>query len=282
MTDTKTPEQAAAKEPEKKLMMSGGQNVLANIGVDIKQLERDAKLGGDLGMQDIAAPYLYLLQTNSPQVNPDHEKYIEGAMASMFYLTVVERVYDGRKEGIRIIPCHYERQITEWVDRDAGGGLVRSYAAGDAIMDRAKPDDKNRMRLPNGHLLIDTAYHYVMMEDPVTKIWHQCIMPLKSTMLKKSRRWNSEISSTKIPDTTLKAPRFLYIYRARTMKEQKDDNVWNVPDFVKEDMVDAQLYNQAKLFSQVAAETTLRRPPAETEHEAMKASGKSIDDEVPF
>jgi hypothetical protein len=282
MTDPKVETKPAEPVKEKQLMMPGGPGTLANIGIDLKKLEKDAKLGGELGMQDIAAPYLYLLQTNSPQVNTDHEKHIEGAIASMFYLTVVEKVYDGRKEGIRIIPCHYERQITEWIDRDAGGGLVRSYPAGDTIMDRAKPDDKNRMRLPNGHLLIDTAYHYVMMEDPNTKIWHQCIMPLKSTMLKKSRRWNSEISSTKIPDTTVKAPRFLYIYRAKTMKEQKDDNVWNVPDFVKEDMVDAQLYNQAKLFSQVAAETTLRRPPAEAEAEAIKSTGKTLDDDIPF
>ena len=260
-------------EKDKQIAMAPMPGALANIGVNLEDLKRDAKLGGELGMTDISVPYLGVLQSNSPQVNPDHDKYIEGATAAMFYLTVIEKVFEGRKEGLRMVPCYYERMLNEWVDRDSGGGLIRSYPMGDAIMDKAKPDDKNRLRLPNGHLIVDTAYHYVLVEDPATKIWHQTIMPCKSTFLKKSRRFNSEISTTKVPGTDVRAPRFLYIYRCRTVKEQKDDNVWSVPDWVKEDMVDAGLYQQAKLFAQVAAEATLRKPTAE--------SG-ALDTEIPF
>jgi len=72
-------------------------------------------------------------------------------------LTVVEKIFAGRKEGITVVPCYYERKIMEWVRREDGGGLVGSYPAEDPIMQKAKPNDKNQMILPNGHQLMDTA-----------------------------------------------------------------------------------------------------------------------------
>jgi hypothetical protein len=287
MADTAT-KQTVASEPKQELQMAGLEGALATIGVSIDDIAKDARLGGQIGMQDIAIPYLYLLQSNSPQVNTDHDKYIEGAKPSMFYLTVIEKVWEGREKGILIVPCYYERLITEWIDRDEGGGLIRSYPAGDPIMNQAKPDEKNKMRLPNRHILVDTAYHYVMVQDPESRTWHQCIMPCKSTFLKKSRRLNSDISTTVIPGTKLIAPRFLYMYRVKTEKEQKDDNVWNVPNFVQESMVSADVYQNAKLFAKVAAESSLRRPQAESEHAATEGNGharvgREVDDDgIPF
>lgn len=265
---------AEATVKDKQVTVPGPAGSLASIGVSLEEMKKDAALGGQVGMQDIAIPYVYLLQSNSPQVNPDHAKYIQGAISSMIYLTVLEKVFEGRKDGVIIVPCHYERLITEWVDRDEGGGLVRSYPHGDPIMDRARPDEKNRMKLPNGHLLIDTAYHYVLVNDPVEKIWHQAIAPMKSTHLKRSRKWNSEINTTKIPETDIKAPRFLYMYRLRTEKEQKGDNVYNVPLITKEGMCPADIYQMAKMLSKIAAESTLRRPAAE--------AADATADEVPF
>lgn len=248
------------------------ENPLAALGISVDELTKDSRLGGEIGIQDIAIPYLYTLQSNSPQVNPDHDKYIQGATASMFYLTVLEKVFEGREKGVMIIPCHYERLITEWVDRDEGGGLVRSYPSGDPITTRAKADDKGRLRLPNNHLLVDTAYHYIMVNEPATDKWYEAIMPMKSTHLKASRKLNNEINTTKIPGTDVKIPRFLYTWNVKTKKEQKDTNVWNVPVFAKGEMCTKDLYEKAKRFSTLAAESMLRRPEAEAK----------VDDEVPF
>jgi hypothetical protein len=143
-------------------------------------------------------------------------------------------------------------------------------------MDKAKPDDKGRPRLPNGHLLIDTAYHYLLVNEPGTNKWHQAIQPMKSTHLKRSRKWNSEINTTNIPGTETRAPRFLFMYRMRTEKEQKDDNVYNVPLISKEGLVPADVYHNAKAYSMIASEASLRRPEAESQAE------KTIGDEVPF
>lgn len=265
----------AKKEADKQVMVPASAGALAEMGLSVDELTKDANLGGTVGMQDIAIPYLYCLQSNSPQAIEDHAKYIVGAKSSMLYLTVLEKIFEGREKGILVVPCHYERLITEWVDRDAGGGLVRSYPAGDPIMDRAKPDAKGRPVLPNGHLLIDTAYHYLLINEPGTQIWHQGICPMKSTHLKRSRRWNSEINTTKIPGTDSKAPRFLYMYRFRTEKEQKDDNVYNVPVITKEGLVAADVYHNAKALSKIAAESTLRNAAAES-------AQQGAEDEVPF
>lgn len=267
----------------KELQMKGPPGSLAEVPISIDELEKDVALGGKVGMQDIAIPYLYLLQTNSPQVNPDHEKHIEGAVASMFYLTVIEKIFEGRKDGLILVPCYYERLITEWIPREQGGGLIRSYPAFDPIMDKAKPDDKGRMYLDNGHLLVDTAYHYDLVLDPVAKIWHQCIMPLKSTFLKRSRKLNSDIQTTMIPGTDKRAPRFLYKYVVKTMKEQKDDNVWNVPVFSQSEMVDTELYQNARTYAKIAASNSaMLRRPAEESASASPTVSKNGDDEIPF
>lgn len=234
---------------------------LADIPMSLEELANDAQLGGNLGMADIAIPYLYVLQTNSPQCNSDHEKYIDGAKAGMLLLTVRDMLFEGRVQGITVVPCYYERKIMEWIDRDKGGGLVGSYPAEDPIMKQAKPDEKGRMMLSNGHQLIDTAYHYVLVEDPETRTWTQAIMPLKSTALKVSRKLNSVVTTTMIPGSNKVAPRFLFKYNMSTVKETKDTNVWSSPKFLQEGMVTKEVYDKAKAYAQIASQNLLQRSP---------------------
>jgi hypothetical protein len=250
------------------------ENALADIPMDIADIEKDARLGGDLGMRDIAIPYLYILQLNSPQVNPDNDKYIEGASAGKFLLTVRDKVFEGRVNGVTVVPCYYERKIMEWIDRDKGGGLVGSYPAEDPIMKQAKQNERGQWILPNGHMLIDTAYHYVLVQDPETMSWTQAIMPMKSTALKISRKLNSVVATAVIPGTTKMAPRFLYKYNLTTVKEQKDTNVWSSPYFLQDSMVTKEIYDRTKAYAQIAAQNLLQRSPEAVEH--------VNEDSVPF
>lgn len=249
------------------------ETALASMPVSIADLIKDEALGGQLGLKDIAIPFLYILQTNSPQCNPDDGKYIEGAKAGMFYLTVLDKIFDGRNEGIMIVPCYYERKIMEWVQREQGGGLVGSYEAEHPIMQQAKPNEKNQMILPNGHMLMDTAYHYLLIYDKNVDTWTQAVMPLKSTALKVSRKLNSIIKTTYIPGTQKRAPRFLYMYNAKTVKEQKDTNTWSSPAFEQVDVVSKEVYDAAKAYAVIAAQNLLARAPEAAEN---------VQDELPF
>lgn len=265
----------------KELMMKDP-NAIAEIPMSIEDLAADAELGGKVGLKDIAIPYLYLLQSNSPQTNADHPKYIKGAAAGMFYLTNLELVYEGREVGLDFIPCYFEPLITEWTPRESGGGLIASHDVESDIMSKAKPNERGQLFLPNGHQLIDTAYHYVLVKRPDSESWIQAIMPMKSTALKVSRRMNSTITTTMIPGTQKIAPRFLYKWHMFTVRETKDQYVFSAPKFVQLGMVNTAEYNASKLFAQVAAKGLLRRVALESSMEEVADKKQLTDEEVPF
>lgn len=252
--------------------------------LDMALVDSDSNLGGEIGLQDIAIPYCYVLQGNSPQVNPDHAKYISDAKAGMIYLTNLEKVYEGRDAGLDIIPCYYQRLVTEWLPRESGGGLVASHEPGSTAVEAGKLDDRGRLFLANGHQLIDTAYHYWLVQDPSTMTWYQVIAPFKSTALKVSRRMNSTISTNVIPGTHKRAPRFLYKWHLTTVKEQKDQYVWSSPRLEQTTIVSAEAYAAARAYALVAAKGLLRRVATEVEQEAVTKSvaDNHIDDDIPF
>ena len=57
--------------------------------------------------QDLALPFLKLLQSGSDETKKKHAKYVEGAEAGMFYNTVTKKLYSGEK-GIEVIPVFYK------------------------------------------------------------------------------------------------------------------------------------------------------------------------------
>lgn len=231
-------------------------------GLEMEDVLRDSGAGTEnMGMDDIAVPYLYILQTNSPQVNPDHEAYVKGAIAGMFYNNVSNEVYDGRETGLKVIPCAYERKYVEWIDRDTGGGgYVADHDIDSGILNETKPNEKGVPVLGNGHLVIETAYHYVYFLNPIDGQWDQIIIPMKSTFLKKSRRWNKTLMSTLIPNTTARAPRWLYPYQLKTVKETKNNNTWSNFDIARlDEFVTADQYKQAKAFAELMASGLITR-----------------------
>jgi hypothetical protein len=266
------------------------------VGMDMEELLKDVGAGvQNMGMDDIAVPYLYILQANSPQVNEDSEAYVKDARPGMFYNNVSEEVYDGREIGIEVIPCAYERKYVEWVDRDSGGGFVAEHSIDSNVISECTPNEKGIPVLRNGHLIIETAYHYVYFKNPNTGIWEEIIIPMKSTMLKKSRRWNKTLMGTLIPGTTSRAPRWLYPYRLKTVKETKNSNTWSNYDIERlPDMVNADQYRQCKAFAELFSSGLIVRATETNADNLGNASvggggeytGQTIDgdldDEMPF
>lgn len=221
---------------------------------DMEELMRDAGSGVEsMGMDDIAVPFLYILQSNSPQVNEDADTYVRGAKAGMFYNNVSNEIYEGRETGLTVIPCAYERKYVEWIDRDeGGGGYVADHDIESGILTECKPNAKGIPVLGNGHLIIETAYHYVYFKNPLTGVWEEIIIPMKSTMLKKSRRWNKTLMATLIPGTSARAPRWLFPYQLKTVKESKNTNTWSNFDITRlDEMVTADQYRSAKKFAEL-------------------------------
>jgi hypothetical protein len=257
------------------------ENALAEVPFNIEDMAADADLGGKVSLKDIAIPYLYVLQSNSPQTNADHSKYITGAASGMWYLTNLELTFDGREKGLEFIPCYFESLVTEWTPREQGGGLIASHDPGAPILNSAKPNERGQLFLPNGHQLIDTAYHYILVKRPDNDAWTQAIMPMKSTALKVSRRMNSTIATTMIPGTSKQAPRWLHKWHALTIRETKDQYVFSAPKFAQLGMVTANEYNAAKQYALIASKGLLRRVALESAAEET-VDNRPSDDNIPF
>ena len=148
-----------------------------------------AGAGSDqVGQEELALPFIGLLQELSPQVKKRDDKYVKGAEAGMFIETVSGAIWDG-DEGLMIIPCHFSRHIVEWVKRKHGGGFVAVHAP-DMTLATASCQDLKR------HDLVDTHQQSVLIRLP-DGTWTEAIYPMKSTALTPSRRWNSNIRTMK-------------------------------------------------------------------------------------
>lgn len=228
------------------------------------EMEMDSGKGvKGMSMDDVAVPYLYVVQKGTPQADEDNEKYIEGCKPGMFINNVTEAIFDGREQGIIVIPCFYERKYVEWRDRDSGqGGYVQDHDIDSGILSKTRPNGKGQPTLDNGNLIIETAYHYVYMqvtENGQTR-WEEIIIPMKSTMLKNSRRWNKNLMATLIPGTAKQAPRWLYPYKLKSVKQQKGDQTWYIFDIERmAEPVTMEQYRSAKGFATAIEEGSIKR-----------------------
>lgn len=262
-------------------------------GYDMDELIKDAALNPKMDTADVALPFIALLQSNSPEVNPGHSSHIEGSQSSMFMNTVTRDIYDGRKDGLIIVPCYYERKLVEWIDRDKGGGWVADYPIDHHIRTTVSKNEKGRDVLPNGNFLVETAYQYILFMDPESGVWSQAVLGMKSTALKKNRQLNNSIVTSKVPGTDVQAPRFLFPYVMKTEFEQKGENSWWNYSFKKiEEPVQLEVYKAAKQFAQLVADGVLSRSTTaeagvgeavdENGRRFDTRTGEILDDEIPM
>jgi len=186
--------------------------------------EQDAHSGFEgMGQEDFALPFLRLLTNTSPEVGE-----LDGAMPGMVLNTVSNQLYDGKK-GIMVIPCAYVRQYIEWAPRGSGSGApISIYPATSDILSRThrEPGD-NKDYLDNGNYIENTANHYVMVIDE-NGVPSPALIVMKSTQLKKSRKWNSMMQSVKMTGKNglFTPPMYSQIYRLTTTAESNDKGKW--------------------------------------------------------
>lgn len=145
---------------------------------------------------DIQIPMIALLQSLSPQVDEEDEKYIPGAKPGLMFNTVTNELYG---EDVNIIPCFRERSIMEWVDRKHGGGLVGRHDKDSDLYRRSVEKAGTRFgKIESAddehNILVDTVYIYVIIEKP-DGTFEQAVLPFKSTGLSVYRKWNTRINS---------------------------------------------------------------------------------------
>jgi hypothetical protein len=195
-----------------------------NALVLMSSFEEDAQSGFDgMNQEDFALPFLKLLTNTSPEIGD-----VEGAVPGMIYNSVTGSLFDGKK-GILVIPCAYVRQYIEWAPRGSGAGApIAIYPSTSDILSKThREPGENRDYLDNGNYIENTANHYVMLLDD-NGVPSPALIVLKSTQLKKSRKWNSMMMSIKMPGKNglFTPPMYSQIYRLTTVKESNDKGQW--------------------------------------------------------
>jgi hypothetical protein len=210
--------------------------------------EADASSGfKGMTQEDFALPFLKLLTNTSPEIGE-----LQGASPGMVLNSVTNALYDGKK-GLLVIPTAYVRQYIEWAPRGSGSGAPVTIhpATSDILTHTHREPGDNKDYLDNGNYIENTANHYVMVlgEDGIPT---PALVVMRSTQLKKSRKWNSMMMSTKLMGVNgpYTPPMYSQIYRLTTQAESNDKGKWYGWEIERVGSVeDANIYGAAKTFA---------------------------------
>lgn len=225
------------------------QEAASNAVALMGDLEQDAGAGFDgMTQEDYALPFLRMLTNTSPEVGE-----VDGALPGMIYNSVTGELYDG-KSGIDVIPCAYVRQYIEWAPRGQGsGGPVHIYpATSDVLSQTHREPGDNKDYLDNGNYIENTANYYVMVVNS-EGIPEAALITMKSTQLKKSRKWNSMMQAVKVQGKNgmFTPPMYSQHYRLASVGESNDKGKWFGWEIERKGAVDSSdLYSAAKAFAQ--------------------------------
>ena len=235
---------------------------------------QDAGIGvTDLGSEDLAIPFLKILQKMSPELDD-----IESAKSGDIINTVTKDVIKG-KGGVRVVNCAYSLQYIEWEPRGTGTGAPHKiYTSSDTLPATERGDDnKDYVVDGNGRYLERTAQHYVLVldEDGLTQ---QALMPMKATQFKKSKQRNSAMRALKMRDAKggmFIPPRFSHIWHLTTGAEENKNGSWHGWVISKEGQIeDPNLYAEAKAFADLISAGAVKVQHVREDN--------SRDDDVPF
>jgi len=217
----------------------------------------------NIDKDDLALPFLKLLQSGSYETKKKHAKYVDGAAAGMFYNTVTKKLYDGEK-GINVIPCFYKMTYPEWAPFDRSEGRPVHPDRGPEIMAQTTKNGTKDV-LSNGNEIIKTANHFVILvgEKP-----EKALMPLKTTQLKTSRGWNSLMDNEVIVQQgtgkSIPAPAFSRIYHVKSVENSGNFTWHGMTVSLVKPVDNAEIFSMAVEFNAALQKSNIAATSVET------------------
>lgn len=193
---------------------------------ELELLEQTAGMGMEqVSQQDIATPFLKILQSLSAQVKKSKPEYIEGATEGMIYNTVTKKVFNG-SDGIRIVPCAYQRRYVEW--KPNLGGFIKDHGTTDTAYNACDVNGKGVRVTKEGNEIIAYATFFVLLLSDDGS-YEPAIVSMTSTQFKHAKIWLSQMRQIMIKNSKnelFNPPMFYKTYRAKTVPESNDQNDW--------------------------------------------------------
>jgi hypothetical protein len=227
--DTKTQDKPAldpaiTKEPSA-LATTGGRPTSV-AGYDVKDVGTGFE---DFDQNDLAVPFLAILQKGNPQVEDENPKRIAGAKAGMLMDTVTNELYDG-KIGVTVVPVHRTRTFLEWIPRDDGGGLVNVYQPDDpaVLAVLAKAGRKfGKLKINDNNDLVETFNVFCLL-GLASGLTKRIVLGFSSSQIGMYKKWMTKAQSIQIvtDGRPVVPPMFSHRYRMTTQFFQKKENTW--------------------------------------------------------
>jgi hypothetical protein len=207
--------------------------VLEGIGMgvtDASAYAEDAEAGfEDVGQEDLIIPFLNILQTNSPQVDEDSTKYIDGAKKGMVINSVTEELAGG-SEGVLFVPIHRVHKYVEWVPRKKGGGFVGVHDPEDPmVIDARRGSAFGAMESPQGNDLKETFYMYGLLLNRDGG-YMPAVVPFASTQIRTYKRWMTTMRSVQLVGNDgrrITLPMYAHVFRLSTEPQQNAKGAWH-------------------------------------------------------
>lgn len=181
---------------------------------------------------DLSIPFLMMLQDGSPEVKKTHPQHlvkgIPGARAGHIINTLTREILNPNEgDKVPFVPCFYQKLWVEWTDRNKGGGIVMSHAD-DRLLAQCHKNDKGQDVLPNGNILVTTAYFFGLYITP-DGVPVKMVLSLTSTQLKKARQWLSLATSIvfkRADGSPFNPPLFSHVYNLSCIGESNAKGSW--------------------------------------------------------
>ena len=245
------------------------------VAFDASVFEEDAGIGlGQLGQEDVALPFLKVLSRQDPILDD-----LDDAKAGDIYNTVTGQVWKG-KEGISVVPCVYQRRYIEWAPRGTGTGApINIFTPDDdrPRTERSSEDNREYVVDGQGSYLEETHQHFIVIVGDDGSM-ETALIAMKSTQLKKSRKWNSMVQSRTMQGKNgmFTPPRFSHVYALKTVSEENSKGSWHGWEISLNGPVeDANIYQSAKAFA-----TSILAGEVNVKHQDESADVNS--DDIPF
>jgi len=203
----------------------------------------------NIGAKDIAIPFLTILQPLSPQVNKQNSDYVDGAEAGFIFNSVTKKFYS----ELTLVPVAFNKKLVEWRPRGTGakGAPIKEYHGEDPILNTTTKNDKGQNVLPNGNILVETAYRFVVIVDPETGSTESAVITMDSTDLTVSRQLNAKLLGLKLKradGTSFTPPSYAQLYKTKSFYRQNEKGQWYVWQFDYVGIAPKEVFTTAKDF----------------------------------
>jgi hypothetical protein len=179
--------------------------------------------GASFDSSEMQIPFVRVAQSLSPQLNKKKPEYIEGLSNGDAYNNLTNQMWSG-DTGLLVIPCFQTTKYLEFVPRESGGGFRGEISASDPILQRTNRVGSKEI-LPSGNELVKADQHFCLIVDE-EGMTQPVVIDMKSTQLKVSRRWKTNINMQKMknPKTgeIIIPPVYATMWRLTTSEESND------------------------------------------------------------